>query len=60
MGIKERDGWGGKYSERRVSLDQIIHTFPSRLQVLISLPSKEGEKRLKKRVERQGRGRLRN
>lgn len=42
MRIKDSDGRGGKYSARRVSLDQIIHTFLSRLQVLVSLTSKEG------------------
>lgn len=43
MRIKDSDGRGGKYSERRVSLDQIIHTFLSRLRVLVSLTSKEGK-----------------
>ena len=50
MRIKDSDGRGGKYSERRVSLDQIIHFS---IQALSSCFSdfKGGENRLNKRVE---------
>ena len=41
MRMKYSDGRGQKYSERRVSLDQIIHTFLSSLRVLVSLTPKE-------------------